>query len=160
RGQMTTQGGGHEREISARRLAANRGNAQRSTGPRTMKGKRTSSQNRTEHGFYSPDLLIRWGPAKEDPKEFRALRRAFAEELQPETARERFVYKHLMHPPRKIRGFVTAVNATEQGAADAVKREVKARRRETVKALLQRTVSDPTKADQLRESAAGVRELR
>src|SRR5215831_11984905 len=97
---MTNKGGRHERKISLRRLAANRRNAKHSTGPRTMTGKRTSSQNRTEHGFYSEDPLIRWGPAKEDPAQFETVRQAFADELQPETPSEHFVFEHLMDTVR------------------------------------------------------------
>ncbi|MBN9658072.1 MAG: hypothetical protein J0H49_07830 [Acidobacteria bacterium] len=39
--------------ISERRLAANRANAQRSTGPRTPEGKRRVSQNASRHNLYS-----------------------------------------------------------------------------------------------------------
>ncbi|QOY88960.1 hypothetical protein [Paludibaculum fermentans] len=39
--------------ISERRLAANRANAQKSTGPRTAEGKLRVSQNATRHNLYS-----------------------------------------------------------------------------------------------------------
>jgi hypothetical protein len=40
--------------ISAAKLAANRANAKRSTGPRTAAGKRRSSQNARRHGLSGP----------------------------------------------------------------------------------------------------------
>ncbi len=40
--------------ISAAKLAANRANAQKSTGPRTRAGKLRSSQNARRHGLFAP----------------------------------------------------------------------------------------------------------
>src|SRR2546421_5558640 len=39
------------RSLSAKRLAANRANAKKSTGPRTKQGKHTVAQNATTHGL-------------------------------------------------------------------------------------------------------------
>src|SRR5258707_107696 len=44
--------------ISPKRLAANRQNAQKSTGPRTPKGKQKASQNSTKHGLCSDSPLL------------------------------------------------------------------------------------------------------
>jgi len=44
--------------ISARKLAANRLNARRSTGPLTKEGKRRSSRNATTHGLFTDFCLI------------------------------------------------------------------------------------------------------
>ena len=46
-----------EKPVSPQKLAANRTNAQRSTGPRTSAGKQRSSQNSYKHGFYSLRLF-------------------------------------------------------------------------------------------------------
>jgi hypothetical protein len=43
--------------VSPKKLAANRKNAMRSTGPRTAKGKQRSSQNPFQHGFFSNRLF-------------------------------------------------------------------------------------------------------
>ena len=45
------------RPISERKLAANRANAQKSTGPRTPRGKTTSSWNALKHGLLSRRLV-------------------------------------------------------------------------------------------------------
>jgi hypothetical protein len=47
-----------KRAVSERRLAANRANAQKSTGPRTPEGKRRSALNATRHGILSQVLHL------------------------------------------------------------------------------------------------------
>ncbi len=46
-----------EKPASPQKLAANRKNAKRSTGPQTPKGKQRASQNSYKHGFYSMRLF-------------------------------------------------------------------------------------------------------
>ena len=66
------------------RLAANRANAQRSTGPRTPEGKARSRQNAVKHGLFSSTL----GPAgekfNENRAEFEALWAEFSEYYDPQ----------------------------------------------------------------------------
>ncbi len=73
--------------ISAARLAANRANAQFSTGPVTPAGRASSSQNRTVHGLArhnGPFKLL----ASEDPTGFEALKQSLVDEHQPATETE------------------------------------------------------------------------
>lgn len=44
--------------VSERKLAANRENAKRSTGPRTVEGKATSSFNALKHGFLAKQIVF------------------------------------------------------------------------------------------------------
>ena len=44
--------------VSPRRLAANRANAARSTGPRTLEGKARSAQNARKHGFRASTFAV------------------------------------------------------------------------------------------------------
>ena len=46
-----------EKPVSPQKLAANRKNAKRSTGPRTPKGKQRASQNHYKHGFFAQRLF-------------------------------------------------------------------------------------------------------
>ena len=46
-----------KRPISPQKLAANRANAERSTGPRTAEGKEKSKQNSRKHGFFARQPL-------------------------------------------------------------------------------------------------------
>jgi hypothetical protein len=71
--------------ISEKQLAANRRNAQKSTGPRTAKGKAVSSRNATTHGLYSGDIIIKSPYLKESRKEYNRLLADLFDELQPTT---------------------------------------------------------------------------
>ena len=61
------------------RAAANRANAQKSTGPKSEQGKTVSSQNAFKHGIYSKAVII----PGEDPAKFEALRADLAAEHRP-----------------------------------------------------------------------------
>src|SRR5271165_652409 len=76
---------------TANQFAANRTNAQKSTGPKTEEGKAASSKNRLSHGFMSAATVI----PDEDPEEFRALLIDFALEFQPETATEQILIEKM-----------------------------------------------------------------
>ena len=75
---------GQAKSVSAAKLAANRRNAQRSTGPRTPEGKAHSSQNSRKHGFFARQPL----PAGEEGdqlwEEYRDLVDGIWEYYQPE----------------------------------------------------------------------------
>jgi hypothetical protein len=62
-------------------IAANKANAQKSTGPKTAEGKAASSLNRLSHGFASHATII----PGENPEEFRALVADLMAEHQPAT---------------------------------------------------------------------------
>jgi hypothetical protein len=68
-----------------RQLAANRANAQKSTGPRTPEGKRASSANATKSGIYAKATLIRG----EDPAEFETFRAEHYDQFAPANPDER-----------------------------------------------------------------------
>jgi hypothetical protein len=68
--------------ISELKLAANRANAQLSTGPVTSAGLAVSSQNRTTHGLTRHNGVFKLLPT-EDPAGFEALQASLAAEHQP-----------------------------------------------------------------------------
>jgi hypothetical protein len=60
-----------EPNVSPAKLAANRRNAQRSTGPRTAAGKARSAANSTRHSAYARELYpLETGPLAEDARQF------------------------------------------------------------------------------------------
>jgi len=73
--------------ISLAQLAANRANAQFSTGPITEAGRAISSQNRTTHGLarHNGSFVLL---SSEDPNGFEALKASLAAEHQPSTETE------------------------------------------------------------------------
>ena len=74
-------------EISPARLAANRENAEKSTGPVTEAGKAISSQNNFKHGLARHNGRFALLPT-EDPGEFGLVLHNFNQEHQPETPTE------------------------------------------------------------------------
>jgi hypothetical protein len=69
---------------SDKQLAANRANAQKSTGPKTPAGKRSSSRNALRHGLFAKAILI----DGESPEVFKQLLTALEKEFRPETPTE------------------------------------------------------------------------
>src|SRR3954464_15034154 len=79
-------------KISKRRIAANRRNARKSTGPRTEAGQRISSMNGLKHGLTSAKGLLPGEPREA----FEELRASLTQELSPrgieeEAALERII---------------------------------------------------------------------
>src|SRR6266581_4554162 len=72
-----------KRTVSSRKIAANRRNASKSTGPRTQIGRRMVAKNALKHGFFSKWLLIPHPDGKEDPTEYQDLYAALREHYQP-----------------------------------------------------------------------------
>ena len=63
-----------KKPLSAAKVAANRNNSRRSTGPRTKQGKKNSSRNAIKHGLLlAKELLLSSGPGKENEAEFATL---------------------------------------------------------------------------------------
>lgn len=71
--------------MTEKRLAANRRNASKSTGPRTEAGKAIVAQNRTVHGLRAWADVLPW----EDAGEFCRLQKGLEQDLRPEGELER-----------------------------------------------------------------------
>lgn len=79
---------------SKKQIAANKKNAQKSTGPKSDNGKTISSKNAVKHGLYSGELLLKSPYYNENPEEYQALVDSLIEEFQPETMLQHYlVYK-------------------------------------------------------------------
>src|SRR4051794_25162988 len=76
-----------------KQLAANRRNAQLSTGPRSVDGKAAASRNALKTGLYCNGIII----GKEDPHKLEALEAAFTAEYAPATPTERSLVDSLIH---------------------------------------------------------------
>lgn len=69
--------------ISERRLKANRENAKKSTGPRTVLGKAYSRANAVKHGLFARDLFPELELPTESREQFQDLHRQLRQEYQP-----------------------------------------------------------------------------
>ncbi len=82
------------RIISARKLAANRRNSQRSTGPKTVVGKAISSWNSLRHGLLSRRLIEFGDQGKE---QFFELLASLQQDLDPVGALEQVLVEKIAH---------------------------------------------------------------
>jgi hypothetical protein len=71
------------KSISPKQLAANRQNAQRSTGPTSIQGKSVSRRNSLKHGLLARQVVARGWFFEESPDEFKTLCREYQESLAP-----------------------------------------------------------------------------
>jgi hypothetical protein len=69
--------------MSLKQIAANRRNAQKSTGPQTPAGRAVSKMNALKHGILSKEAVVRGRCIKEDDREFAALNQRLWEDLNP-----------------------------------------------------------------------------
>jgi len=72
-------------------IAANQANSQLSTGPRTIEGKATVSQNNFRHGLTGPFLILGW----EKEEEFKSLELDLLAEHKPLTPTERILVRDM-----------------------------------------------------------------
>lgn len=103
---------------SQRQIAANRLNAQGSTGPRTEAGKAASSRNALTHALTARKVLV----AGEDPQEYRWLRQGVIHDYRPATTLERELVEQIVSVLWRMRR-VPVVEAALTAWLKAVERE-------------------------------------
>ncbi len=81
-----------KRMITTKQLQANRQNAQRSTGPKSLEGKEVVSTNALKHGILSKKLLIR----DESSEDFDSLKESMYTDLQPIGATEELLVEKIV----------------------------------------------------------------
>ena len=117
---MTDASPGDRRPTPAQ-VAANRMNAQRSTGPRTPAGRARSSQNAMKHGIYArTDIAVERGPFAEDPEEVASTLKELVQALAPRDVLEVFRANRialLQLQERRVDGCESALLQEEPGLA-------------------------------------------
>jgi hypothetical protein len=111
--------------FSEKRLAANRANARRSTGPRTRLGKERARLNAVRHGLraalpagQTPEIARALG---EDSSEFRSLHLGFFEELRPQNGVERQIVERAARAAWRLRrADAMEVELIEQAVAERI----------------------------------------
>jgi hypothetical protein len=99
---------------SAAQFAANRANAQFSTGPRSGEGKARSARNAIRHGLTSRQLIVR----EDERADFETLRDALVEELAPQGAVETVTFHELLHAAWNLHRFRRLEAESFTGIAD------------------------------------------
>ncbi len=94
------------RPISAKQLAANRRNALKSTGPRTLAGKARASRNAFKHGL----RIAEYYPCipEECPATFDTFRQELQNTLQPRNILQRCLFPHIVNLAWRLRRFPEA----------------------------------------------------
>jgi hypothetical protein len=96
---------------SARQIAANRQNAEKSTGPRTPQGQAVSRMNALKHGILSRQVLVRGRNLQESEKDLKALHQRFWEDLQPVGPVEELLVDQIVTAHWRMRRALTAESA-------------------------------------------------
>ena len=102
---------------SEKQILANRRNAQKSTGPQTIKGKTASRNNAFKHGLLSTDVII----PGEDPEKFSYLKSQLDAELEPVGFQEAEIVERmaiLMWRLRRLYRVEAGIFAYEQAVAE------------------------------------------
>ncbi len=84
---------------TAAQIAANQANAKLSTGPRTLEGKASVSQNAVKHGFCSTHITV----SDEDRGTFEEFREQYRAELRPAGVLENELLEQIVHAAWNLR---------------------------------------------------------
>jgi hypothetical protein len=96
---------------SPERLAANRANAQKSTGPKTPEGRAASRMNALKHGLLSQEVLVSGPHRQESEAELFALHDWFRDELQPMGPIEAMLVDQIVTTHWRLRRVLAAESA-------------------------------------------------
>jgi hypothetical protein len=97
-------------DVSEAKLAANRANAELSTGPRSLEGKGRSSLNAMKHGLTGRTVML----PKEDKEVYRAFCVRMVTSLKPETPKEEELAQLVADQHWRLRRIKTVEDALEE----------------------------------------------
>ncbi len=84
-----------KKRTTKKQVKANRANATKSTGPRTVEGKARVRLNAIKHGLRAEQVVVLGGPTAEEPAEFDSLLNGMLHDCKPEGALERVLVERL-----------------------------------------------------------------
>ncbi len=94
--------------LSPEKIAANRRNAQRSTGPKTARGKAASRLNALKHRALAQSVLVRGRMMNESPQEFKELCQEYYTNLAPVGPLEQMLVDQIVQAAWRLRRARTA----------------------------------------------------
>jgi hypothetical protein len=92
---VSPENGAKKPSTSERRMEANRKNALRSTGPKTVRGKDNAARNSLKHGLLAKSVVIMDGAAKENKAEFNKLLNGLCHYFNPEGTAEELLVEEI-----------------------------------------------------------------
>jgi hypothetical protein len=108
-----------KKKVTAAVLAANRANAQSSTGPKSERTKSTTAHNTQRHGILTRKVVLN----EVEEKEYRRVRRAWKEYFHPRGELERFLVEEVTQTSWKLgitEGLETAELSRRQDVRDEI----------------------------------------
>lgn len=142
--------------ISQRKLDANRENGRKSKGPKTIEGKRRSSQNAITHGLLAKRAVITVGPAKENEAEFYALLQELRDYYQPHGVQEELDLQELAIAYWKKARAVVAEAGAIQSAVQYVPQFQSERRKDSFDFSKKMLGLAPSAIDSLLQNSYGI----
>ena len=97
-----------KKTMSLKQLAANRRNAQKSTGPKTPNGQAISKMNALKHGLLAQTVVVRGHKLKESTNEFKKLCQAYYADLAPVGPLEEMLVDQIIQAAWRLRRARTA----------------------------------------------------
>jgi hypothetical protein len=97
--------------MSPEQLAANRANAQKSTGPITASGRDIAKRNALKHGIFSQAVLVRTLSLRESSRKLSALHQRFRQELNPAGPLEELLVDQIVTTHWRLRRALAAESA-------------------------------------------------
>ncbi len=138
--------------VTPAKLAANRANSKRSTGPRTAAGKERARMNGATHGIFCNDLVL----PHECSKEFKAFRDAFVLELRPLSIVELMLVDRIVSASWKLKR-VNRIEALVTGRVSAGDQEGAGRGADRTRFALRERARSVEMRSHLRRRSAGGR---
>ncbi len=108
--------------VSPRKIAANRQNAQRSTGPRTPEGKRRVRWNALQHGVLAAQVLLDPGESPESLEQFRRLLAQLRRDRRPRGALENMLVEKIAVCHWRLGRLLRSEAGTIRSGLDAAER--------------------------------------
>ena len=99
------------KKMSPEQLTANQRNAAKSTGPTTPEGRTVSKMNALKHGILSREVVVSGRKINESSRQFKALHRRFADELNPVGPMEEMLVDQIVTTHWRLRRVLTAESA-------------------------------------------------
>ena len=149
-----------KKQVSEKQAAANRRNAEQSTGPRTPSGKKTAARNALQHGLLASEIVITGGDGKESVEEFAALLAGLRDDYDPQSMLEDLLVENIAKCFWRLRRSIRCEHGQIRSYLDTAIRDREQRRRDSFEIDKSRVAGAPhINAPGLDRSSLGIKYL-